>query len=198
MEIRIENPRVLLVDDEPALVGLYEAALEETCDVVAATDGEEALALVDESVDVVLLDRRMPGTSGDEVLSALRQRGYEMPVGIVSGIQPDTDILGLPLDAYLIKPVEPEQLRETAELLAVRTEFDERCRELFRLVAKKTALEAAGAVDRDSSRRFQRLVDRIETLRNALGIDRRVVSRPDRIAESEERLAGVRNACLPS
>lgn len=156
---------ILLVDDEPALAKVNAQILEETFDVITATDGTEALELVDESIDIVMLDRRMPDMSGDEVLAVLRERGYDMPVGMISAIHPDVDILDLPLDDYITKPIDIEQLREAAELLAVRTELDEESRELFSLIAKKTTLEKADAVDKDESEPFQKLVSRMETLR---------------------------------
>ena len=63
-----EEATVMLVDDEPTLVDLYETFLSGEYDVRTATGGTEALEVMDESVDVALLDRRMPELSGDEVL----------------------------------------------------------------------------------------------------------------------------------
>lgn len=69
------QPTVLAVDDEPDLAELYRVYLDATYDVRIATGGEEALSMMDESVDVVLLDRRMPEMSGHEVLEAIRGKG---------------------------------------------------------------------------------------------------------------------------
>jgi len=60
--------RVLIVDDEPDLADLYASWLPEQYAVVTAYDGRGALDALDGSVNVVLLDRRMPGMSGDEVV----------------------------------------------------------------------------------------------------------------------------------
>ena len=57
---------VLIVDDEQNLTTLYAAWLEPDYDVVTATSGSEAVTELDSDVDVALLDRRMPETSGDE------------------------------------------------------------------------------------------------------------------------------------
>ena len=65
---------VLVVDDEPDIAESYEMWLQEDHDVEMATSGEAALEALDESVDVLLLDRRMPEMSGDEVLRALADR----------------------------------------------------------------------------------------------------------------------------
>lgn len=47
------------------------------------TNGADVLDLVDESVDVAILDRRMPGTTGDEILEDTRTVGYQFPVAML-------------------------------------------------------------------------------------------------------------------
>jgi DNA-binding response OmpR family regulator len=107
------EPTVLVVEDEPDLASVYESALVDDYDVRVAHDGEAALAAADETVDVVLLDRRMPGTSGDEVLDELRARGLDCRVVVVSAVDPDFDVAEMPFDDYLRKPVGAEDLRAT-------------------------------------------------------------------------------------
>ncbi|MFB6219071.1 MAG: response regulator transcription factor [Halobacteriaceae archaeon] len=155
---------VLLVDDETALRELYESILDDTFDVVTAAGSGAALELVDESIDVALLDRRMPEMSGDELLLRLRESGYEMPVGMVSALKPDRDIVELPLDDYLAKPVHTTELLERTELLVLRTHLDRPCRELFRLAAKKSALEAGEGTDAEGTEAIRELVARMESL----------------------------------
>ncbi|MCC6765899.1 MAG: sigma-54-dependent Fis family transcriptional regulator [Deltaproteobacteria bacterium] len=64
------QPRVLVVDDEPASVGLIRITLGQEFEVHVATDGEAALALLAEHPDmaVAVVDQRMPGMTGTEVL----------------------------------------------------------------------------------------------------------------------------------
>jgi CheY-like chemotaxis protein len=72
-------PVVLVVDDDEDLAETCEYWLEAgQYEARVANSGEEALKVVDETVDVVLLDRRMPTLSGDEVLAELRDRGFDM------------------------------------------------------------------------------------------------------------------------
>lgn len=59
---------VLIVEDEQPLADLYAKFLESTYTVRTAYDGTEALDSMSHEVDVVLLDRRMSGLSGEEVL----------------------------------------------------------------------------------------------------------------------------------
>jgi len=91
---------VLVVDDEPELTRLYSAFLEPVYDVVTARSEETALAQVDESVDVVLLDRRMPDLSGDEVLARLDELSLDVQVTMLTAVEPKRGIVALPFDEY--------------------------------------------------------------------------------------------------
>ena len=59
-----DSSTVLVVDDNRELAEAYAATLREQYDTRTACSGREALDVVDETVDVVLLDRRMPSVSG--------------------------------------------------------------------------------------------------------------------------------------
>lgn len=108
---------VLLVDDAEDVVEMYALDLGDEYAVRRAYGGEEALAKVDESVDVVLLDRRMPNRSGDEVLEEIRERELGVRVAMVTAVDPDFDITAMDFDAYVTKPVSGETIRETVEKL---------------------------------------------------------------------------------
>ena len=76
------NPRILIVDDETAILDTLQILLRrEGFDVDVAQTGREALEKFEgEAPDIVLTDIRMPGTSGLDVLTAVRQRDSEVPV----------------------------------------------------------------------------------------------------------------------
>ena len=74
-------------------------------DVRTAYGGEEALEKADEDVDLVFLDRQMPDMSGDDVLERVRERGLDCRVVMVTAVDPDFDIVEMPFDDYLTKPV---------------------------------------------------------------------------------------------
>ncbi len=74
-----DRPSVLIAEDEPDLANLYTSRLEERYDVRTAYDGTEALEAIDGDIDVVLLDRRMPGLSGD--LASRRSESGTSTVG---------------------------------------------------------------------------------------------------------------------
>ena len=110
-----ENTKLLLVDDEPELVDIYEMWFEEKYATRTAHSGQQALEVFDEDIDAVLLDRRMPGMSGDEVLERLREEGHGCPVVMVTAVEPDQGIVELPFDEYVIKPADRAELLETVE-----------------------------------------------------------------------------------
>jgi CheY-like chemotaxis protein len=75
-------PSVLIVDDDRALRKLLRAYLEqESVSVIEAESGEEALALIDKiAPTLVLLDLRLPGMDGFDVLRRLEASGQTVPV----------------------------------------------------------------------------------------------------------------------
>ena len=136
------QPTVLLVDDERDVVDVYALAFtggEYT--VLKAYSGEEALEQVDDA-DIVLLDRRMPGLSGQDVLDEIRNRGLDVRVAMVTAVDPDFDIADMDFDTYLTKPVSDDELRATVDELLTLSEYDEQVRERFAVAEKLAVLEA--------------------------------------------------------
>ena len=153
---------VLAVDNEPDLAELYRVYLDSAYDVRVATGGDEAIDLMDDEVDVVLLDRRMPDMSGHEVLNEIRGEGYDARVAMLTAVEPDVDIVEMPFDDYKTKPVSKEDLLTLVEVLLHRAAFDERSQEFFALASKKAALEATGTTNSDE---YEELIDRMESVR---------------------------------
>ncbi|GGK69202.1 MULTISPECIES: response regulator [Haloarcula] len=134
---------ILVVDDEPAVADVYADQLGDRYTVETAYSGEAALSKLDSAVDVVLLDRRMPDLSGDEVLSAIREKRYDTRVAMVTAVDPDFDIIEMPFDDYVLKPVSKEDLFQTIEQLLLYADYEERLRECYSLTAKYAALESS-------------------------------------------------------
>ena len=162
------GPTVLLVDDEENVVRAYELWLD-GYDVVTATGGTEALERVGESVDVVLLDRRMPDTSGDEVLAAIRERGLDVRVAMVTAVDPDFDVVDMAFDDYLTKPVTRGDLRGTVDRLAAFVDYDATFRDYFAVARKVAALESAKPREAlADSTEYEQLTARRAELRSTL------------------------------
>ena len=110
---------ILIVDDDDAIRDtLYELFSEEhLCH--AANTAELALSFLrEQSYDVVLTDISMPGLSGVELLSTVRQSQPDTPVIIITGISDETHAEGLKrLGAfdYILKPFRLEKVEESVE-----------------------------------------------------------------------------------
>lgn len=161
-----DRPTILLVDDEPGLAELYAAWLGDTYTTRIAIGGEEALENLDETVDVVLLDRRMPTLSGDEVLEVINDRKMTCKVAMVTAVEPDFDILEMGFDDYLTKPVSQDDLRSTVESLILRGEYDAKLNELYSLATKRAALRKQKCPEELArNQEYQELIERIELLK---------------------------------
>jgi DNA-binding response OmpR family regulator len=164
-----EPVSVLVVDDEPDVADAYAAQLEDEYLVSTAYSGREALDQIDASVEVVLLDRRMPGISGDEVLEHIRDRGLNSRVAMVTAVDPDFDIIDMPFDDYVIKPVSREDLFSTIERLLTASEYEEKLREFYSMTAKQAALQSnKPEAELQTSAEYTALEERIEDLRDTL------------------------------
>jgi DNA-binding response OmpR family regulator len=162
-----DGANVLVVDDDEALTDVYSAWLSDQHSVETATTGEAALNNLTGTVDVVLLDRRMPGLSGEEVLTRIRRAEYDCRVAMVTGVRPSNDVIELGFDEYLIKPVDRDDLQTVVDTLVDRSTYDDQLQELYALASKRALLESEaerGDVNLDDS--YQELVNRIQELRD--------------------------------
>ena len=163
------EPTVLLVDDQPRVVEAFAHWLGDDYEVRRATDGEEALERVDDTVDVVLLDRRMPEMSGDEVLAALRRQNYDVRAAMVTAADPEFDLVGMEFDDYVTKPVDGEELVETVEGLLALREYSDLQLELSSKRVKHSVLAGEKRrVELEESEEFRALEDEITELERRL------------------------------
>ncbi len=116
---------VLIVDDEPAMVGMVAALLgEEGYELITAYDGEAALRRhAEESPDLVILDRRLPRLSGDEVCKRIRATSLT-PILMLTGergTEERAKLLDLGADDYLEKPFGKKELTARVRALLRRS-----------------------------------------------------------------------------
>ena len=162
-------PVVLIVEDEPDVAETYNLWLEGEYEVRIAQNGDEGLEELDEDVYVVLLDRMMPGLSGDEVLARIRNRDLSCRVAMVTAVEPDFDILEMGFDAYLSKPIRSEDLHDTVETLLERSNYDDLLQEYYALVEKQATLETAkSGAELAESDEYEQLQGRIDELQDYL------------------------------
>ncbi|WP_435100365.1 helix-turn-helix domain-containing protein [Halorubrum sp. N11] len=172
------NTKILVVEDDQSLAELYAEWLADRYVVETAYSGEEALEAFDSTVDLVLLDRMMPGLSGGEVLTRLRQYESNCQVAIVSAVTPDFDIVKMGFDAYLEKPVEAADLEDVISQMLTRGEYNEDLQELFSLIERQSTLEAVMDADTlETSPKYQSLTDQITELEDK--VERYLQNLPD-------------------
>jgi DNA-binding response OmpR family regulator len=133
--------RILLVDDESSIRLTLGAMLQRAgYDVTAAENGEEAVALLEQrAFDLLLVDLKMPGMDGMQVVAAARQRQPDLAIIVLTGHGSlDTAIEGLHqgIFDYLLKTTDPAQVIERVKAgLAARA----------RQLRQRTLLEVVGA-----------------------------------------------------
>jgi len=117
--------KILVIEDDPTVGQFVQRGLEEQrwgVDLVA--DGEEGeRRAYAESYDVVILDMRLPGKSGLEVLASLRGNGFERPVLVLTAqdaVDAKVETLRAGADDYVTKPFAFEELLARVEALARR------------------------------------------------------------------------------
>ena len=127
---------IIWADDEIDLLKPHLIYLEEKgYNVIPAKSGDEALDLIHEkSVQLIFLDENMPGLSGLETLTIIKQRFPHIPVVMITKSEEESimeEAIGSKISDYLIKPVNPLQI-----LLAIKKNLD-----LSRLVEEKTTMK---------------------------------------------------------
>ena len=140
--------KVLLVDDEKDFVEILSLRLQEAGEKVsAAYSGKECLdTLESTSIDVVVLDIKMPGMDGMETLGEIRKRFPLVEVIMLTGHgSTETAVEGMKLGAfdYLMKPAEFDDL--TTKLQGARKRKDEQEERIRQAEAKLLLRKSGGA-----------------------------------------------------
>src|SRR5690554_422478 len=128
--------KILWVDDEIEFLKPHILFLEQKgYQVITATNGQDAIDLFgQENFDIVFLDENMPGISGLETLSELKEHKSTIPVIMITKSEEEyimDEAIGSKIADYLIKPVNPNQI-----LLSLKKNLD-----VNRLVSQKTTLD---------------------------------------------------------
>jgi len=110
-----DKNRILIVDDDETVRRSYLRSLESlSCNIEAASDGEQALQTMQaKPFDVVLLDMRMPGQDGLSVLRTIKQKWPESEVVIITGyptVDSAKEAVRLGAYDYMSKPVAPQDV----------------------------------------------------------------------------------------
>ena len=117
--------RILVIEDDPTVGQYVKRGLEEhRWAVDLTTDGEEGERRASsEAYDLIVLDMRLPGKSGLDVLRSLRAKGFERPVLVLTAqdaVDAKVSTLRAGADDYVTKPFAFEELLARVEALARR------------------------------------------------------------------------------
>lgn len=109
-------PRILTIDDSSTIRSIITKQMSDLgFEVDHAEDGQQGLAKLEEiSVDLILLDVTMPVMDGPAMLAALRERGDQTPVIMLTSESKRSIVAGavkLGIEDYILKPFKPDELR---------------------------------------------------------------------------------------
>jgi DNA-binding response OmpR family regulator len=183
---------ILIVEDEHAVArGIQYALQQEGYTVVLAQSGEEGLEIaVGQAPDLVILDVRLPGIDGFEVLRRLRAAGSKAPVLMLTARDDEVDkVIGLELgaDDYVTKPFGLRELLSRVKALLRRAYGD-----LADAVGGRVIRHDDLVIDLER-RRVQRGQRRISLTPTEFEILRHLASRPGRVYTRSELLELLRD-----
>ncbi|MCR5154638.1 MAG: response regulator transcription factor [Lachnospiraceae bacterium] len=119
---------ILLVEDEKAVRLLTKVKLKDKYRIIEATDGEDALAKLDETkADLMIVDVMMPKMDGYEFVKAVRDSGDETPVIMLTAMDSfkhKKKGYDLGIDEYLTKPIDYEELTWHIEAILRRAQIN--------------------------------------------------------------------------
>lgn len=112
--------RILIIDDDSLVLKSCQRVLEETgYDITAVTSGAEAYPLLEQrGFDLVLVDMKMPGEDGVQVIEHIRSKGLDTPILGMSGYSTGETIkqsLEGGADDFISKPFRPDELVQAVQ-----------------------------------------------------------------------------------
>jgi DNA-binding response OmpR family regulator len=183
---------ILIVEDEHAVArGVQYALQQEGYDVIVARSGEEGLEFATQKApDLVILDVRLPGMDGFEVLRRMRAAGSKAPVLFLTARDDEVDkVIGLELgaDDYLTKPFGLRELMSRIKALLRRAYGDLADAGGGRMIRHRDLV-----IDLER-RRVQRGDRRIALTATEFDLLRHLASRPGRVYTRSELLELIRD-----
>jgi DNA-binding NtrC family response regulator len=185
-------PKALVVDDEPDMCWLLSRVLgDQGVEVVTAGDGRAALELITrEAPDVVLLDLKMPGLGGIEVLERAKAVDPRMPVVMVTAygdLPSAVQAMRLGADDYLTKPFDNDEI-----IFSIRKALERKQLEAARLMAARveTLVETARALSDEINNPLAAILLHAQMLERELS-EAKVTKKLEVIIERCQRIAWV-------
>ena len=187
----MENALILVIEDEPEIAEIIETYfIREGFRTISAGDGVIGLAHHAKlKPDLVILDVKLPGQDGYEVLAAIRRRG-DTPVIMVTALAEDLDklqALRIGADDYVVKPFNPLEVVARAKAVLRRT-FRRSSGSVIR-IGQLTIDPEAHSAEVEAARG----VVALELTRTEFRLLSHMAGAPNRVFERSELV----DACLP-
>ncbi|HRC84951.1 MAG TPA: sigma-54 dependent transcriptional regulator [Thermoanaerobaculia bacterium] len=163
MAVVIEKPSILVIDDETGSRESMAIAIEKAgFGVRTFDDARKALDYLDENdqIRLVICDLRMPGMDGLSFLNAVRERGYDLSVILVTGygsIESAVEAMRVGADDYLTKPVDLFELRKRVMNLLERRQLKEEVSSLRQMLDKRYGFESIIGRSEPMERLFEQM-----------------------------------------
>jgi DNA-binding NtrC family response regulator len=164
-----EATTVLIVEDEESLATLHNHHLQNEYETEVAFNAGEALVKLSPDIDLVFLDRRMPGMSGDELLEHIEDWESECQVIMVTAVDPELALVDLPIAGYLTKPVSKQEMLDAAEQALLISKYESLVFEYYEAKRKYALLlseYSTGEIESDED--FLALENEVERLENEI------------------------------
>ena len=168
---------ILVAEDNADCRELYSIWLGEEHAVELVADGTAALDALGPAVDILFLDRDMPGHTGTEVAREVAELPHDPYVVMVSSMDPEFDIAEVPIDRYVQKPVDEPTLAAVIEQCRAQEEYRTALDDFFSLTVRLASMAAETPDDElADSAEYERLKRRVAQKRaevdSALAPDR--------------------------
>mgnify|MGYP000085473431 CR=1 FL=1 len=158
---------VMVVDDEAGFADAVALWLEPEYDVTVVYDGDDAIDAYGDHVDVLLLDRRMPTVSGDDVLEHVRDADGTARIAMLTASELAVADAALDFDQYLQKPVSEDDVREAVTTLKRRNAYPRALCDYLATLERLSELHATHDADRlDDEDSYAALESRLDDLRD--------------------------------
>ncbi|TKX43697.1 winged helix-turn-helix transcriptional regulator [Halorubrum sp. ARQ200] len=168
-----QRPSILIIEDDPMASSALSDYSSNPFNVRTVSRGEDGIRHYTKDTDLVILDRKLDDISGDTVATKIKEKDQHALILVVSGIDPKDNILDLPVDCYLKKPVSRTELRSRISDILNRQGLELEQREYLALRSKQSALietHGASALGLQSYDRIEQRINNIELSENMIEI----------------------------
>jgi len=168
-----QRPSILIIEDDPMASSALSDYSSNPFNVRTVSRGEDGIRHYTKDTDLVILDRKLDDMSGDTVATKIKEKDQHALILVVSGIDPKDNILDLPVDCYLKKPVSRTELRSRISDILNRQGLELEQREYLALRSKQSALietHGASALGLQSYDRIEQRINNIELSENIIEI----------------------------